>query len=82
MRQVSAGEAIKEAIKAGTLSLVAFEIGMFAWMALFYYALPPSRPGQNTIVFWFMMQIGMVSGFLTTFPANWLLIRWEIKRGM
>jgi hypothetical protein len=24
----------------------------------------------------------MIFGFLTTYPANWLLIRWGIKSGM
>jgi len=33
-------------------------------------------------VFWFMMQIGMIFGFLTTYPANWLLVKWGIKSGM
>jgi hypothetical protein len=82
MRQVSVGEAIKDAVKADTLSLVAFEVGMFAWMALVAYVLLPPPPKANSIVFWFMMQIGMIFGFLTTYPANSLLIRWGIKRGM
>jgi hypothetical protein len=29
-----------------------------------------------------MMQIGMIFEFLTTYPANSLLIRWGIKQGM
>lgn len=81
MRQVSASEALKDAVKADTLSLVAFEVGMFAWMALVAFVLLPP-PKANSIVFWFMMQIGMIFGFLTTYPANSLLIRWGIKRGM
>ena len=82
MRQVSPSEALKDVVKADTLSLVAFEVGMFAWMAVVAYPLLPPPPKANSIVFWFMMQIGMAIGFLTTYPANSLLIRWGIKRGM
>jgi hypothetical protein len=82
MGQVSAGEALKDAIKADTLSLVAFEVGMFAWMAVVACVLLPPPPKANSIVFWFVMQIGMIFGFLTTYPANSLLIRRGIKQGM
>lgn len=37
---------------------------------------------RRSIVFWFMMQIGMIFGFLSTYPANALLIRRGIKQGM
>ena len=33
-------------------------------------------------VFWFMMQIGMILGFMTTYPANWLLVLWGVKSAM
>ena len=36
----------------------------------------------NDPVFWFMMQIGMGVGFITTYPANWWLVRQGIKDGM
>lgn len=82
MRTISPGEAIKDAVKADTLSLVGFEVGMFGWMAVVYYLLLPQHPEPNSVVFWFMMQIGLIFGFLTTYPANWLLVKWGIKRGM
>ncbi|MBS0420943.1 MAG: DUF4396 domain-containing protein [Proteobacteria bacterium] len=83
MRRVSPYDAIKDAVKADTLSLTAFEVGMFAWMALIYFVLLASyRPDSPTPVFWFMMQVGMVLGFLTAYPANWLLIKWGVKSGM
>jgi hypothetical protein len=41
---------------------------------------PPLHP--DNAVYWFMMQIGMVVGFITTFPANWLLIRRGVKTAM
>lgn len=73
---------IKAAAKADTLSLIAFEIGMFGWMAITRLVLftPPLRP--DNITYWFMMQIAMVIGFFTSYPANWLLVRKGIKESM
>lgn len=83
MRQVPPQEAIIDAVKADTLSLTAFEVGMFAWMPVIWFLLmATNRPDASSIVFWFMMQIGMVLGFLTTYPANWLLVRWGVKSAM
>ena len=83
MRHVPPHEAIIDAVKADTLSLTAFEIGMFAWMAVIWFVLiPTQRPDSSSVVFWFMMQIGMMLGFATTYPANWLLVKWGVKSGM
>jgi hypothetical protein len=83
MRKLSPREAIAGAVKADTLSLVAYEIGMFGWMAVVYFLLMPAHPLDPTMaVFWFMMQIGMILGFMTTYPANWLLVRWGVKSAM
>lgn len=82
MRHLSFLPGMQAAIKADTLSLTAFEIGLFGWMAVSYFVLfhPPLMPTQPA--FWFMMQIGMILGFLTSYPANWLLIRLGIKEAM
>lgn len=82
MRNISGWPGIKAAIKADTISLTAFEIGLFIWMALsqrvfFHPELTPTNP-----VFWFEMQLGMILGFLTSYPANWWLIRKGIKEAM
>jgi hypothetical protein len=82
MRHLGPAEGLKAAVKADTLSLVAFEVGMFGWMAvtrllLFHPALEPNDP-----VYWFMMQIAMIVGFLTSYPANWFLVRRGIKEAM
>jgi hypothetical protein len=83
MRKVSPQEAIIDAVKADTLSLVAFEVGMFGWMAIVYFLLMQGHPPDpSSPVFWFMMQIGMILGFITTYPTNWLLVRWGVKSGM
>jgi hypothetical protein len=83
MGQLSPGAALRYAVKADTLSLIAFEIGMFGWMAvasLLIFA--PRPPAPDSIVFWCMMQIAMLLGLATTYPANWLLIRNGIKSAM
>jgi hypothetical protein len=33
----------------------------------------------NSFEFWFMMQIAMLCGFVTSYPANWWLLRTGIK---
>jgi hypothetical protein len=33
-------------------------------------------------IFWFMMQIVMLAGFLTSYPVNWWLLRAGIKEEM
>jgi Domain of unknown function (DUF4396) len=79
----SSSQAWKDAIKAESLSIVAFEVGLFGWMAYFNLSLFGNdviNPG--TFVYWFMMQIGMFLGHFTSYPANWLLVKWGIKSGM
>lgn len=82
MRHLGFREGVQEAIKADTISLVAFEIGMFLWMLFSNKVLFPHPPHPDTATYWFMMQIAMVVGFLTTYPANWLLIRRGVKAEM
>src|SRR5690625_3985400 len=72
----------KHAIKAGPLSLIAFEIGMFEWMALVNLVIFTIPPEATSIVYWFMMQIAMILGFLTSCPANSWLVKKGIKTAM
>ena len=81
MRRISRREALVEAIKADTLALTAFEIGLFTWMAFVYFQFVP-RSELTSPTYWFMMQIGMVLGFIASFPANWYLVRAGVKPGM
>ncbi len=78
----SPGQALVDAIKADTLSLVAFEVGMFGWMAVASLLVLDGEPPVSGPVFWFIMQIAMVLGFATSYPANWLLVRRGIKHAM
>lgn len=70
------------AIKADTLSIVAFQLGLFGFMALYHLVLwqPPLSVASPT--YWLMMQIGMVVGFFTAWPVNAWLIQRGIKEKM
>lgn len=81
MRNISGLPAIWAAIKADTVSLIAFEIGLFAFMFwMHHYFRPHLMPNQPE--YWFLMQIGMIIGFFTSYPANWLLVRVGLKEAM
>ena len=80
MRRPSAGAGLKRAAKADFLALSAFEVGLFGWMAIMQLVLFPSpHLATDTAAFWFLMQVGMLIGFVTTYPVNWWLIRRGIK---
>lgn len=74
--------ALKKAIKADTWSLIAFEVGMFGWMALVQFVFFATPPKPTEVTYWFMMQIAMILGFLTSYPANWYLVKKGIKEAM
>jgi hypothetical protein len=79
-RHLSVGEGLKLAAKADFLALSAFEIGLFGWMAIMQLVLFTSpHLATDTAAFWFLMQVGMLIGFITTYPVNWWLIRHGIK---
>ncbi|KAA6459103.1 DUF4396 domain-containing protein [Acidobacteria bacterium AB60] len=82
MRNLSFAQGVLAAIRADTISIILFEIGMFAWMAIAHYWLLPSpHLKPNSAAFWFMMQVAMIAGYLTALPANAWLIRkgWKEK---
>jgi branched-subunit amino acid transport protein len=86
MRGLSFGNGIIAAIKADTLSLTAWQLGMYGFMALAYFyffgVLLGVKLQANMVEFWFMMQIAMVCGFVTSYPVNWWLIQSGIKEKM
>jgi hypothetical protein len=83
MRNLSVGEGILAAIKADTLSILAFQVGMYGWMALVYFVLfPGPHLTPFDVRYWLMMQIGMICGFATSYPMNWWLIRAGLKEAM
>lgn len=69
------------ALKIDFLSLSAWQVGMYGWMALVIFVWF-GRLSPMTPEFWFMMQIAMLCGFITAYPVNWWLVKAGIKMGM
>ncbi|MEZ5100300.1 MAG: DUF4396 domain-containing protein [Thermoleophilia bacterium] len=65
------------AIRADTLSILAFQVGLFGWMILSSKVLWDTPLPIDSSTHWWMMQIGMILGFFTAYPVN----RWLVKRG-
>ena len=83
MRGLSFGRGLLEAIRADTLSIIAFQIGMSIWAVLTYFVFFPNPHLRvDEAVFWFMMQIGMIVGFFTSYPINIFLIKEGWKERM
>ena len=83
MSRLSRGAAIREAIRADTLSIVAFEAGMFGWMAVVYFLLfPQPHLGPDHAAYWLMMQIAMTTGLVTSYPVQIWLVRRGVKHAM
>jgi hypothetical protein len=84
MRRLSLRAGLIEAAKADVASLTAFEVGLFCSMALMFSVFFPAphhlRPDSPT--YWFLMQVGMMAGFFTSWPVNSWLIRAGIKEAM
>lgn len=69
-RRLSVGAALAAAVT----TVVAFDIGMVGWMLLLHFnnAMPAVTEGT----FWFLMQVGVLVGLLTGYPAvKWLRSR-------
>ena len=76
-------QGLKRAAQADFIALTAFEIGLFGWMALMFFVFFPNpHLKPDHAAYWFLMQVGMILGFLTSFPANRWLITRGIKEGM
>ncbi len=82
LRGLSLGKGLVAAAKADFLSLTAWQVGMYGWMAIATFLIFGHEIEKTNPVFWFMMQIAMLAGFLTAFPVNWWLIRVGIKEAM
>ena len=86
MRGLGFRQGVVAALKADTLSLTAWQIGMYGFMAFANFAIFRHLLGMtlsvDTVEFWFMMQIAMTFGFTTAYPVNWWLIRQGVKEAM
>jgi hypothetical protein len=62
------------AAAAAVLTVLAFDIGMGGWMLLLHFNefMPPATEGT----FWFLMQVGIILGLITGYPA----VQWLTRR--
>jgi hypothetical protein len=67
-----------QAVKVDTLSILAFQLGLFGWMAISHFVLFQAPLPIDSSSHWFMMQVGMTLGFVTAWPVN----RWLLRRGI
>lgn len=80
MRGLGVRAGLVQAIKADTLSLVAYEVGMFVVMWITSHTFAGLTP--KTLAYWLPMQWAMLAGFATTYPVNVWLIARGIKERM
>jgi hypothetical protein len=80
MRGLGLKDGLIAAAKADVISLTAFEIGLFGWMAIMAFVLfpAPHHLMPSSVAYWLLMQIGMMIGYFTSWPAN----VWLINRGI
>jgi Domain of unknown function (DUF4396) len=80
MRGLGLRDGLIAAAKADFISLTAFEVGLFSWMAVMTFVLfpAPHHLTQGSAAYWLLMQAGMIIGYFTSWPAN----VWLIKRGI
>jgi hypothetical protein len=81
MRGLGVRDGLRAAAKADFISLTAFEVGLFGWMAVMTFVLFPAPHllMPNSAAFWLLMQVGMMIGFFASWPANVWLVRRGIK---
>lgn len=86
MKHLSRLRGLIQALKTDVLSLTAWQLGMYGFMALaryyIFYSNSPSILEANSPVFWFTMQIAMICGFMTSYPVNWIMVKYGMKEKM
>ncbi|MBN9589839.1 MAG: hypothetical protein BGN85_13020 [Alphaproteobacteria bacterium 64-11] len=80
MRGLGPRDGIVAALKADTLSLVAWQAGMYGVMAIVQFGI--GRTTADSVEFWFAMQVAMLAGFAVSYPVNWWLLKAGIKEKM
>ncbi|MFF0849779.1 DUF4396 domain-containing protein [Streptomyces sp. NPDC003280] len=81
MRDIGRIRGVWAAIKADTLSILAFQLGLFLGMWIYQNVIfSPGLP-KTTASYWMLMQLAMILGFFTAMPVNAWLIRigWKEK---
>uniref|UniRef100_A0A942T700 DUF4396 domain-containing protein n=1 Tax=Neobacillus citreus TaxID=2833578 RepID=A0A942T700_9BACI len=86
MRELGFRAGVLAALKADTLSIAAWQVGMYGVMAVWQFVVFPAafggRADAGTPEFWVAMQVAMVAGFVCSAPVNAWLVRRGVKEAM
>lgn len=82
MNKLSIKQNLTKAIKADTLSIIAFQIGLFLGMYIYQECIFSNPLPKTSASYWFLMQISMIIGSFTAYPVIKWLIRCGIKHAM
>ena len=74
-RGLPAGEGLGVALLIAFVTVLAFDVGMGGWMLVMHFML--FMPPLTDVTFLFLMQVGLILGFLTGYPA----VLWLLRRG-
>ena len=75
-RGLSSGKGLTVALLIALVTVLAFDVGMGGWMLIMHYLL--FMPPLTDVTFVFLMQVGLILGFLTGYPA----VLWLVRRGI
>ena len=66
-RRVPGLAGLRPALVVALVTVVAFDLGMLGWMLILYYS--ENMPAAGDVRFTFLMQVGLILGTLTVYPA-------------
>ncbi len=75
-RGLPASKGLGVALLIAFVTVLAFDVGMGGWMLVMHFLL--FMPPLTDVTFLFLMQIGLILGFLTGYPA----VLWLVRRGV
>ena len=82
MHARSKPHAIWRAARAEWFSMITVMAGMGLVMGFATPLTVGEQPTPNTFAFWGFASLGLLVGYLLTYPMNWMLIKIEYKHGM
>ncbi len=75
-RRLSGGQGVAVAALIAFATVLAFDIGMGGWMLFLHFGWV--MPSVTDVTFLFLMQVGLILGFLTGYP----MVRFLVARGV
>jgi len=76
-RRLSGGQAVGVAALIAFATVLAFDVGMGGWMLFLHFGW--IMPAVTDVTFLFLMQVGLILGFLTGYPMVRLLVARGVK---